>query len=363
MDNQTIEKIMEIPSDTVVVEGSEISKIQHMLTPVHLKTVVRNPKDADHIWHVLHEEYPQDFKLDLILPDIQNGHKTSSINLSDLENGKVSVDDAELLIIPPLPAEDSFEYFQNIVAILRAPGGCPWDRKQTHQSLRDDFLQEVYELLGALDRADKDDTAEELGDVLLHIVMQAQISVESNEFNMGDACRHISQKLIFRHPHVFTTGENLTSDQVLQRWEQRKKEERQKENKTQGLLDGINQAMPALSMADSYQKRAARVGFDWENVDGVWQKLDEEINEFKKASTPEQKEEELGDILFCIVNLARWSKVDSETALRMSNLKFYNRVHYVENKSREIGKDLFDMPLEEKDKYWEEYKNNAETKK
>lgn len=348
---------LEFPENLVIIEGARLLSLRHLLTPPHLDTVIRNPENQERIWYILSEEYPQDHPLEVIETEPESALRTRKITLSDLrKDGDAQIQNAAALHVPPLPENRAFEFFQNVVATLRAPGGCPWDRKQTHQSLRDDLLQEVYELLDGLDRKDIETIAEELGDVLLHIVIQAQIALEDGEFNLGDVVRRISEKLIFRHPHVFAQAETLTSDQVLDRWEKVKKAERANQDKQQGLLDGISTAMPALSMAYSYQKRAAKVGFDWDSVEGVWQKLYEEIEEFRKAETAEARADEFGDILFSLVNLARWEKIDPESSLRMANLKFCNRVHFVEEKAKSIGKDLFDMPLEEKDRYWDAYK-------
>lgn len=348
--------ILEIPEDVVVVEGKKLLSLRHMLTPPHLETIIRNPKDPERIWNILSEEYPQDHLIELVNREASGELISTNMQLKDLPSSDYKIEEAAAIRIPPLTENRSLEYFQNIVAILRGPGGCPWDRKQTHQTLRDDLLQEVYELLDGLDRNDLETISEELGDVLLHIVIQTQIALENNEFNMGDVASHISEKLIFRHQHVFEKAEELSSDQVLDRWEKIKKIERGKNNKKQGLLDGISNAMPALSMAFSYQKRASKVGFDWDSITGVWDKLFEEIEEFRKAETPEEKADEMGDILFSLVNLARWTKIDPETSLRMANLKFCNRVRYVEEKAKTLGKDLFEMPLGEKDRYWDEYK-------
>jgi len=350
--------IMSFPDNLIIVEGKNLLSSRHLLVPPHLEVIIRNPRNAAHLQDILSEEYPVDHPLEIFMDVPENQQNLLTIKLAELSQQDHYLEKALWIRIPPLPESRSFEYFQNIVAILRAPNGCPWDRKQTHQSLRDDFLQEAYELLEGLDRNDIEMISEELGDVLLHIVMQAQIAQENNEFNMGDVLAKISEKLIFRHEHVFGNPEKLSSDQVLNRWEKVKNLEREKDHKEQGLLDGISKAMPALSMAYSYQKRAARVGFDWESIDGVWDKLYEEIEEFKRANTPEERAEELGDILFTLVNLARWSKIDPETALRNSNLKFHDRVQYVETKARELGKNLFDMPMSEKDQYWDEYKES-----
>ena len=348
---QTMPEADRIPENTVVLSGASLIKRRHMPTPPHLETLIRDPQDPRLLFEILREEYPADHPLDLL-----NAEGKTGLTLADLDTDEDLFGSSVYLIIPPLPEHHSFESFQDTVAILRGPHGCPWDKKQTHQSLRDDFLQEVYELLEGLDRGNNEMIIEELGDVLFHIIMQAQMGVDNGEFSMGEVIDHISEKIIHRHEHVFGNPENITPEQIMTRWEQIKQKERAGQHKKGGLLDGISKAMPALSQAFSYQKRASKAGFDWESEAGVWQKMNEELREFEDASSPEEREEELGDILFCAVNIARRYKIDPETALRMANLKFYERLHYVESRAEEQGKSLFDLSDEEKIKLLNEGK-------
>ena len=198
---------------------------------------------------------------------------------------------------------------------------------------------------------------EELGDVLLHIVLQAQIGIDNGEFNMGDVIRHVNDKIIYRHQHVFGNPEEIDPEQVTERWEQIKQKERAKQHKKGGLLDGISGAMPALSMAYSCQKRAAKAGIDWGDISDILTNLIEETEEFLQAENEAEKEKELGNVLFSLVSLARRCGIDPESALRMTNVKFRDRVHYLEKKARETGRDLFEIPREEKEKYWNEAKS------
>ena len=198
---------------------------------------------------------------------------------------------------------------------------------------------------------------EELGDVLFHVVLQTQMGIDNGEFQMGDVISHINDKIISRHQHVFGNPEEITPDQVTERWEQIKQKERAKQHKKGGLLDGISRAMPALSQSFSCQKRAAKAGIEWESTADIRAKLSEEAEEFISAQTPKDKEEELGDLLFCIVSMACEFGIDPESALRMAILKFRERVHYLENRARESGRDLFEIPREEKEKYWNEAKS------
>ncbi|MDH5505928.1 MAG: nucleoside triphosphate pyrophosphohydrolase [Anaerolineae bacterium] len=258
------------------------------------------------------------------------------------------------LYIPPLAADASFEAFQELVAHLRAPEGCPWDREQTHQSLRPNLLEETYETLNALDLDDPQAMQEEFGDLLLQIVLHAQIASEYGEFSMADILQGIHSKLVKRHPHVFGELDLDNADDVIHNWERIKAVERQdKGDGEKSLLDGVSPALPALAQADAYQKRAARVGFDWPEVDGVLAKIIEEIEEIKSAPDPAARAGEIGDLFFALVNLARWYKVDAESVLRQTNAKFHQRFIAIETTAKAQGRAISEMTLEEMDAIWE----------
>ncbi len=274
--------------------------------------------------------------------------------------------DLTVLYVPPLPVPGAFETFQNTVARLRAPDGCPWDRQQTHQSLRPGLLEETYEVLAALDAGDMEALREELGDLLLHIVMQAQMATEESSFRMADVIAQENAKLIRRHPHVFAGVEVSGVAEVLANWEkikQAEKAEAEEEAPGEGLsaLAGVPPALPALAQAQAYGRKAARVGFDWPDVHGVVAKVHEEIAEVEAARTPEERAAELGDLLFAIVNWARWLNVDAETALREANARFARRFAAVEAQARAQGLDLRQMGLEALDALWEAAKNNSQS--
>jgi len=261
------------------------------------------------------------------------------------------------LYVPSLGVGTSLEAFQEIVAHLRAPNGCPWDKEQTHESLRKHLLEESYEAIGAIDSGDFASMREEFGDLLLQIMLNSQIASEEGEFTFNDVVKGIYNKIIRRHPHVFGDVKVNGVEGVLTNWEKLKEKERKGEGKTtKGLLDGVPAILPALSQAQEYQDRAARVGFDWPEIDGVLEKVAEEIREVKEANDQDQLGAELGDLFFALVNLARWKKVDAESALRGTNLKFKKRFSYVEQGAKNKGGNLSDMKLEDMDVLWNEAK-------
>ncbi|HVM70739.1 MAG TPA: nucleoside triphosphate pyrophosphohydrolase [Anaerolineales bacterium] len=265
-----------------------------------------------------------------------------------------------VLYVPPLGEGSSFEAFQEIVAHLRAPEGCPWDREQTHQSLRSSLLEEAYEALAALDSDDPQKMAEEFGDLLLQIVLNAQISSEEGDFGMADVFKGIYDKLIRRHPHVFGETRVDGVGSVLKNWEKLKAEERAVSKEPEkGLLDGVPLALPALLQAQDYQDRAARVGFDWPELEGVLDKIAEEIQEFRQAAGQQELVDEMGDLIFSLVNLARWKKIDAESALRGTNMKFRQRFAYVEAGAKKQSRNLSDLSIEEMEALWQEAKSEG----
>lgn len=242
-----------------------------------------------------------------------------------------------------------------VIAHLRAPDGCPWDKKQTHVSLRPYLLEETYEALDALDKSDLVGLREELGDLFLQIALHSEIASENGTFRITDVLRGINQKIVSRHPHVFGTTLLENETQVVQNWEKIKEMERAENGseKPGGLLDGIPVILPSLTQAQSIQERAARVGFDWPEITPVLQKVYEELDEVITARNDEDRAKELGDLLFAVVNLVRWHKVDAESALRQTNTKFRKRFAYIEQQAKTSGRELQKMTLEEMDVLWE----------
>jgi tetrapyrrole methylase family protein/MazG family protein len=246
-----------------------------------------------------------------------------------------------------------FDSLVEIVAYLRSPQGCPWDRKQTHASLREHLLEETYEVLEALDEANLKKLRSELGDLLMQIIFHAQLGKEAGEFGIEDVIEGINRKLISRHPHVFGSRQVKDAEEVLVHWEELKKKERQEKG---SMLDGVPKAMPALAYSQSVQDRVARVGFDWPSDEGVLDKLVEEITEFKQSETKLKRDEEFGDILFTLANYARRLGIELESSLREANQKFYRRFSYMEELCRRRGLDLARMTLEEQNRLWNEAK-------
>jgi tetrapyrrole methylase family protein/MazG family protein len=263
------------------------------------------------------------------------------------------------LYIPALGEGTSFESFVEIVAHLRAPDGCPWDKEQTHETLRKHLLEETYEAISAIDSGDFTDMREEFGDLLLQVVLQSQIANEEGQFNINQVVQGIHSKIVRRHPHVFGDLKVDGVDGVLANWEKLKEQERKDKKQDKGLLDGVPVALPALSQAQEYQDRAARVGFDWPEVDGVLDKVKEEIEEIKKAESDFELASEIGDLFFVLVNLARWKSVDAESALRGTNMKFKKRFAYVEQEAKKQERELSSLSLEEMDSLWNEAKKNG----
>ena len=262
-----------------------------------------------------------------------------------------------VLYVPPLGEGTSLEAFQEIVAHLRAPDGCPWDREQTHDSLRNHLMGEAYEALAAMDSGNPVEMAEEFGDLLLQIVLNAQIASEDGEFSMADVLKGIYDKIIRRHPHVFGDVTLDGVQGVLKNWEKLKAVERANSHEPEkGLLDGVPLALPALSQAQEYQDRAARVGFDWKDVSGVLDKITEEIQEVREVTNEQELIAELGDLFFALVNLARWKKVDAESALRGTSLRFKKRFSYVEQGAKKQGRKLSEMSIDEMEALWQEAK-------
>ena len=250
---------------------------------------------------------------------------------------------------------EQFIRLLDIVEKLRGPDGCPWDKEQTPASLLPYFLEETYEVIESIDQSNWDNLKEELGDVMLHIALQAQISKEEGRFTIFDSLVNINKKLVHRHPHVFGDEKADMASHAKKNWEAIKHEEKKRESR----LDGVPLALPALTRAQRLQEKASYAGFDWDNIDKVWGKLDEEIDELREADQIKNRsnlKEEIGDVLFSIVNLARHLKLDSEDLLRKANAKFVNRFKAIEKELAKRGKAVDEAKLDEMDELWNKIK-------
>jgi len=256
----------------------------------------------------------------------------------------------------------TFERLHEIVAILRSPEGCPWDREQTHQSIRKNFIEELYEALEAIDNDDPDGMQEEFGDIILQVMLHSQMEEEVGTFSVYDVLQTLNEKLIFRHPHVFGTQGATDAEEALSNWEQMKAEEKRLKGRDadrKSVLDGIPPDLPALMKAYKLQKKAAKVGFDWDDLGPVLGKIEEELAELREAIASQSEEEqasELGDLLFAVVNASRFIHADPEEALTRTNTKFKSRFSYIEEQLRIRGKQFDETDLTEMDSLWEEAK-------
>ena len=339
------------PSRLVLLEAQTLASAHVPPYPPDMAMLVTNVDSRDlllHLKEVLLTIYPDGHTIYLIQGDEKNEERLGELNLEPGE--------PFCLYIPALGEGTSFESFAEIVAHLRAPNGCPWDREQTHESLRKHLLEESYEAISAIDSADFEDMREEFGDLLLQVVLQSQIANEAGQFNVNQVIQGIHSKIVRRHPHVFGDVKLEGVDGVLANWEKLKEKERSEKKEVRGLLDGVPQALPALSQAQEYQDRAARVGFDWADIQDVLDKVREEIDEIKNAETDFELASEIGDLLFALVNVARWKHVDAESALRGTNLKFKKRFAYVEQGAKKQGRNLSELSLEEMDVFWNDAK-------
>lgn len=316
---------------------------------------------ASEVKLTLMEKLPYNYPVMIVTAAGSKDELIKKIELHELDR-EVSLNNLTSVYVPPVKDESllykDFSYLRNIIAELRGPDGCPWDKKQTHESLRKYLVEECYELIEAINNQDIDHMVEELGDVLLQIMLHSQIGEDSGYFSVDDVVEGITEKMIRRHPHVFGEEKAESVEDVMKHWQKAKSLEKQKE--ATSLLDEVNSASPNLIRAFELQKKAAKVGFDWTDVQDAWNKVIEEIEEFKeeveKRSASEKLEKELGDILFSIVNIARFYKIDPELAIHQTNQKFIRRFQYIEQSVSESGKKIEEVHLHQLDALWNEAK-------
>ncbi len=307
---------------------------------------------ASEIKAVLNEIYPDEHPVRLVHAAGTKDQAVEELQLYQIDRSE-RIGALTCLYLPPLDPGTSLESLQEVVAHLRAPEGCPWDRKQTHASLRKHLLEESYEVIAAMDSNDFASMREEFGDLLLQVMLNAQIASEEGEFSANDVIKGIHDKLVRRHPHVFGDVKIEDADGVLANWERIKEDERAEAAEGGGLLEGVPASLPALSQAQEYQDRAARVGFDWAEIRGVLDKVAEEVEEVRQSADAAELTNELGDLFFAIVNLTRWKGVDAESALRAANMKFKRRFESIERGAHDRGRRLSDLSLEEMEALWQ----------
>ncbi len=308
---------------------------------------------ASNVKLTLMNEYADDFQVALVHAAGTAEARSEWLPLYKIDQSE-QIAHLTSLYLPARGGMTSFEQFQEIIAHLRAPEGCPWDKEQTHKSLRPYLLEEAHEVLEAIDAGDLPGMVEELGDLLLQIVLHTQIAIDDGEFRMGDVLSGINAKMVARHPHVFGDVTVSSADDVVTNWAALK----QREHDARGIhrdsiLDGVPKGLAALMQASEYQRKAAKPGFDWPDIAPVIAKVREEIGEVETARDEAHRAEEMGDLLFALVNWARWLRIDPETALREANAKFYRRFHFIETTVAAQGRALPDLTLAEMDVIWD----------
>ncbi|NWF67652.1 MAG: nucleoside triphosphate pyrophosphohydrolase [Chloroflexi bacterium] len=346
-----------------VLDGLTVAAMHHpplnpdlpaLLGQVYSREVASNVKLT------LMNQYPEEFTVTLLHGAGTEQARAEQMPLYAIDRSE-HIDHLTSLFVPALGDMSSFQQFEEIIAHLRAPEGCPWDRKQTHQSLRPYLIEEAYEVLEAIDAGDWQALSEELGDLMLQAVLHTQIAVDEGEFRMTDVLRQINNKLIRRHPHVWGDTQVSGAEQVLANWDTLKKQEHAAKGTARAsLLDGVPKGLPALMQAYQYRQKAAKIGFDWEKVEDVAAKVREEIAEIAQAQDSAQTAEEVGDLLFVLVNWAHWLGVsDPEGALRAANAKFYRRFRYIEAALAQNGAVEGRYPLAQLDALWNEAKTKG----
>ncbi|WP_075979832.1 bifunctional methyltransferase/pyrophosphohydrolase YabN [Bacillus massilinigeriensis] len=313
---------------------------------------------------ILMEKLPYDYDTYIVTAAGTKEEKVRKIALYELDR-EVQLNNLTSLYIPPVRNDEillsEFSKLREIIATLRGPNGCPWDKKQTHESLKKYLIEESYEFIEAIMEEDYDHMIEELGDVLLQVMLHAQIGEDDGFFSIDDVIKGLSEKMIRRHPHVFGNATANNEEEVLKNWQDIKKAE--KANQESPKLMDVSLSLPNLLRASEIQKKAAKVGFDWQEIEPAWNKVLEELEEFKAEWSKEAHSndtlKEFGDVLFALVNVARFLKINPEEAIFATNQKFIRRFTYMEQKVRESGRDFSQFTLEELDQFWDEAKSQG----
>ncbi|UJL46495.1 nucleoside triphosphate pyrophosphohydrolase [Virgibacillus sp. NKC19-16] len=340
--------------DGTSFERSQLNYRQHTVF-----CQVYDPFIASEVKLALLEDLPADYEITVVEAAGSTHEMIRTVPLEDLDRS-MEVSNLTSVYVPPAPAallNHTFTRLRETIATLRSPNGCPWDKVQTHESLRQYAIEEVYELIDAIDNQDEENIIEELGDILLQVMLHSQIGEDDGYFNIDDVIGSITDKMIHRHPHVFADTTVESVDDVYKNWDELKKEEKGQQRKS--MLDGVPKHLPSLSKAFKLQKKAAKVGFGWDDVSDIWNKLDEEVTEARDAINAEDNteiEKEFGDVLFVLANLTRYYKINPEIALNQTNQKFISRFSYIEEQLSTQRKDMESTTLEEMDALWDQAK-------
>jgi tetrapyrrole methylase family protein / MazG family protein len=344
--------------DGTLLKSSQLQIDQHIfISQVYDQFVASNIKLT------LMERLPDDYQVVIVRAAGSRDENIERVPLYELDR-KVTIDNLTSVYVPPVQDEQimlkNFSKLREIIAVLRSPNGCPWDKEQTHESLKKYLIEETYEVIEAIDSGDIDHLIEELGDVLLQVMLHAQIGEDEGYFAIEDVIEVLSAKMIRRHPHVFGDKKAEDSKEVLRNWQEIKKQEKG-ETET-SLLEGISKSLPNLLRAYEIQKKAAKVGFDWQEITPALEKVKEELEEFENEINQEsfvEAKKEFGDILFAFVNVARFLDIHPEEALFETNQKFIRRFQFIEERVKSSGKSIEEHSLEELDQFWDEAKSKG----
>lgn len=343
--------------DGTAMASDDVNMAQHVLI-----AQVYDSFSASEVKLTLMEKYPEDYEVTIVTAAGSANEVLRKVPLYELDRA-AEVDNLTTIYVPPAVDQmdrlKEWQTFRQIVARLRSPEGCPWDREQTHESLRPYLLEEAHELLQAIEEEDDEAIAEELGDVLLQVFLHAQIGQDNGYFQLEDVLSAVSAKMIRRHPHVFGDAEAATSDEVVSNWQAIKAQEKPQ---TASILDGQERYSSSLVTSYNYQEKAAKVGFSWSDADGAWEKFEEELQEFQAEAAKGSKErqlDELGDLLFTLVNIARFYQLSPEEAMVHANRKFQQRFSHVEKRVSEGSGNFSDYTLAQLDEFWNEAKTLA----
>ncbi|MDQ0209195.1 bifunctional methyltransferase/pyrophosphohydrolase YabN [Alkalicoccobacillus murimartini] len=343
-----------------ILDGTSLNRDEFQLTQHLIIVQVYDAMVASDVKLTLMERLPDDYEVVVATAVGSSAESILRVPLHELDR-VTTLNNLTAVYVPPVQDEallrEEFSTLRQVIAQLRGPNGCPWDKKQTHETLKPYLIEEAYEVLDAIDHEDDENLVEELGDVLLQVMLHAQIGEDAGWFSIQDVLSSVTNKMIRRHPHVFGEAEANSAEEVVSNWDEIKKAE--KGHDTSSHLSSIPKGLPGLMKAISLQKSAAKVGFDWTEVDSIWSKLDEELEECKdelKRGNPQKMEQELGDILFTLANIARFYKLDAEQAISATNHKFQRRFEFMEDQVRAKGKDMVACSIDELEAMWQESK-------